>query len=119
MAATSAAWRPVYAAPIPRLTGNHRTPPGMLQVQSGSPPPADLPAHRRTMLHRQADGFLVREVWTDARDGKVIFEFIPAGKYYIIAFDHTGVYNGACTTDIQSELMPGGGLVSAIGGGGL
>jgi hypothetical protein len=115
--ATASARRPVYSAPNPYDHGNHRIPPGMLQVQSGTPDPVDLLAHRRTVLHRQSDGRLVRERWTSAANGQVLFDRIPAGVYYIIGFDHTGVFNGACTTHVPSELMPDGGLLSPVGVG--
>lgn len=82
-----------------RWTGPYATLPGSTK-NIGTP--VDMPVRRRVYLHHQPTGFLVREVWSAALTGVVpAFEFIPAGKYFTIAFDHTGQYNGETVTDIQ------------------
>lgn len=67
--------------------------------------PANVPVSRRVRLHDQVSGKLVRETWSDAA-GLYAFERIAAGVYFVIAFDHTGLYGGVVETDLVAEPMP-------------
>ena len=80
-------WTGPYSTPLPASTKN-----------IGSP--ADLPVRRRVRLHDQATGLLLREMWSDAATGQYQFHGLPAGAYFVIAFDHTGQYNGEVVTGI-------------------
>lgn len=60
----------------------------------------DLPVRRRVRLHDQRSGRTVREVWSAAINGAYTFEKIRAGTYYVITFDHTGVYGAEAESDI-------------------
>lgn len=62
---------------------------------------------RRVRLHDQPTGRLLREVWSDAATGAYQFTSLPAGTYYVTAFDHTGEYNGEIMTDVVLPT-PGG-----------
>lgn len=66
----------------------------------------DVPVRRLVRLHRQFDGRLVAETWSDASTGAYAFNWIVAGVYYIAAFDHTGEYGGVIETDVVAEPMP-------------
>ena len=68
--------------------------------------PTDLPVRRRVRLHDQATGLLLREVWSDAVTGQYQFHGLPAGTYYVTAFDHTGQYNGEVVTGITLPTPP-------------
>ena len=60
----------------------------------------NAPVRRRVRLHDQATGGLLREMWSDATTGAYQFTGLPAGTYYVTAFDHTGEYNGEIMTDV-------------------
>lgn len=65
------------------------------------------PVYRRVRLHEQRTGRLVREAWSDPVTGAYAFSGIrPDRKYYVAAFDHTGLYGGVIETDITPEAMP-------------
>lgn len=76
--------------------GEHQAPPGTTS-NTGTP---NTPVRRRVRLHDQRDGRLVREMWSDATNGGYQFRDLPAGTYYVTAFDHTGQYGGVVETDI-------------------
>lgn len=98
MAIAHAAFSPAASVQI-RWTGPYATQPGSTKNIGN---PTDTPVRRRVRLHHQPTGYLVRELWSDAVTGVYpAFEFIPAGKYFTAAFDHTGQYNGEIVTDIQ------------------
>jgi hypothetical protein len=58
------------------------------------------PVRRRVRLHSQLTGRLLREQWSDPLTGDYQFSNLPAGTYYIVGFDHTGVHNGEVVTDV-------------------
>lgn len=68
--------------------------------------PANLPVRRRVRLHFQLTGRIVREAWSDSATGEYAFDYISAGVYYVVAFDHTGERGGVIETDIVAEPMP-------------
>jgi hypothetical protein len=59
------------------------------------------PVRRRVRLHDQPTGRIVREMWSDAVTGQWRFENIRAGRFYVVAFDHTGLYNGVVVSDLN------------------
>ena len=69
--------------------------------------PANAPVGpRRVRLHEQSTGRLMREEWSDPSTGDVPMSHLPAGMYYMVAFDHTGAFGGVVETDIVAEAMP-------------
>lgn len=69
--------------------------------------PADLPLRRRVRLHREADGMLVRETWSDAATGAYLFTDInPALKYTVISYDHAHEYRAEVADNITPDVMP-------------
>ena len=70
---------------------------------TGTPP---VPVGRLVRLHDQKTGEIVRQVWSDSATGAYSFDHIPPGVYYVVSFDHTGLYNGAIETDVTAEPMP-------------
>lgn len=75
---------------------------------AGTVKEASTPEHgvkRRVRLHRKIDGMLTRETWSKP-DGTYLFENIMIQPYYVVAFDHTGNYNGVIKDSIVPELMP-------------
>lgn len=70
---------------------------------TGSP---ETPVRRRVRLHDQQTGRAVREVWSNASTGAYSFDRIRAGTFYVVGFDHTGLYSGVIETDVVPEPMP-------------
>jgi hypothetical protein len=64
---------------------------------AGSP---NVPVRRRVRLHDQRDGQMVREAWSRAGDGVYSFDKIRAGKFYVLALDHTGTYGAVIESDV-------------------
>jgi nicotinamide riboside kinase len=87
-----------YVAGVGRLysSGPHDTPLGTTKV-TGSPA---TPVRRFVRLHNQETGKLIREQWSNAVTGQYQFRHLAAGRYYVVAFDHTGAYNGEIATDV-------------------
>lgn len=75
---------------------------------SGTVKEAGTPDHavkRRVRLHRKIDGMMLFETWSKP-DGTYLFENLMIQPYYVVAFDHTGNYNGVIKDSIIPELMP-------------
>lgn len=70
---------------------------------TGTPP---VPVGRLVRLHDQRSGEIVRQVWSDATTGAYSFDRIRPGVFYVVSFDHTGLYNGVIETDVTAEAMP-------------
>jgi len=66
------------------------------------------PVERVVRLHEQASGRAVRQTLSARATGQWQFQSLAAGVYYVVAFDHTGVYAGVVETDIVLPT-PGGG----------
>lgn len=66
----------------------------------------DYAVSRKVFLHDQASGRLVRAQWSDPVTGAYSFTRLRAGVYFVVAFDHTGAYNGEIATDCVAEAMP-------------
>ena len=84
------------------MGGAHRIT-GTVKVEAGA---VDTPVHRRVRLHDQPTGAIVRETWSDAATGTYAFEYIRAGTFFVVAFDHTGAFGGVIETDLTPEPMP-------------
>jgi hypothetical protein len=93
---------PINARPRGRAhtsvsNGPHSTPVGSV-AKIGTP---NAPGRYRVCLHEQASGRVMRPAfWTAAGTGEYRFHGLRAGVYFVVAFDHTGQYNGVVTTDI-------------------
>lgn len=72
-------------------------------VNTGTP---EAPVGRRVRLHDQPSGRVVAEQWSDPVTGAYNFTHLRQGTYYVMGFDHTGVYDGESETDVVSEPMP-------------
>jgi hypothetical protein len=82
--------------------GPHDLPVGTVRTD-GVPPP---PVRRRLVLHDQASGRPVKELWSSASNGQYRFRLLAAGRYFIVGFDHTGLHNGEVITDIVVPVPP-------------
>lgn len=87
----------------PMWSGPYQTPVGTLK-NTGTP--SNLPVRRRVRLHHQPTGAVVREAWSDAQTGAYQFSRLPAGTYYVVAFDHTLQYSGVTETDVVLPVPP-------------
>lgn len=68
--------------------------------------PSNLPVARRVRLHEQRTGLLVQQTRSSA-DGTYAFVGLRTDlQFYVVAFDHTGVYGGVVETDVTPEPMP-------------
>lgn len=71
--------------------------------EDGSP---DVPVKRRVRLHREQDGLLIREVWSDPVTGEYSFDGISQDyKYYVVAFDYTETYTAVIKDNETPEAM--------------
>lgn len=62
--------------------------------------PTATPVRRRVRIYDQVNGRLQREAWSDATTGQYQFAGLRASTYMVVAFDHTGQYNGEIMTDV-------------------
>lgn len=64
----------------------------------------DYPVWRRIRLFCERDGRLVREVWSDPVSGVYTFDCISlALTYTVVAYDHTGYFNGQIRTGVIAD----------------
>lgn len=69
--------------------------------------PSDLPLKRRVRLHREQDGLLIREVWSDATTGVYSFDWInETWRYTVITYDYEHNYRAVIADNILPEMMP-------------
>ena len=67
----------------------------------------NIPLRRRVRLHRDVDGLMVRETWSDAVTGAYTFTGInPAYTYHAIAFDYTRNYSAVIADNLTPEVAP-------------
>ena len=67
----------------------------------------DLPLRRRVRLHRERDGLLVREVWSDPVTGAYSFDHIDGTKAYtVVTYDHLHDYRAVIADNITPEPVP-------------
>lgn len=72
--------------------------------EDGTP---DVPVKRRVRLHREQDGLLVREVWSDPATGAYSFDHIDATKKYtVITYDYEHDYRAVIADNITPEPIP-------------
>ncbi len=105
---------PVYGAPVAGLIpemgatrdlsdlGGNGKITGSVKVDSTP----DYPVWRRVRLFCERDNRLVGETWSDSVTGAYAFEYINAAlTYTVIAYDHTGFYNGQIRTGVTADPM--------------
>lgn len=69
--------------------------------------PVDVPLRRRVRLHREADGMLIREVWSDPATGGYSFDYIDTAKRYtVIAYDYSHDYRAVIADNIAPDAIP-------------
>lgn len=62
---------------------------------------------RKVRCHREADGLLVGEVWSDATTGAYTFNNIDASvKYTVIAYDYEHNYRAVIADNLTPDPMP-------------
>lgn len=68
--------------------------------------PPEQPVARRIRLLDERDGRIVRETWSDADSGAWAFPRVRRDlKYTVLAYDHTGFYNGWMRTGVTADLL--------------
>lgn len=68
--------------------------------------PADIPLRRRVRLHRDVDGMMLRETWSDATTGAYLFTDIdPTITYTVISYDHEHNYRAVVADNITPYVM--------------
>lgn len=69
--------------------------------------PADTPLRRKVRLHREVDGMLVRETWSNAATGVYEFGDInPAYEYTVISYDYAHNYRATVADNLFAEVLP-------------
>ena len=69
--------------------------------------PENTKLKRKVRLHRDVDGMLVRETWSDAVTGAYAFAYIdPAYKYTAIAYDYEHNYRAEAADNLTPEVLP-------------
>ncbi|NMM75393.1 hypothetical protein B2J88_20300 [Rhodococcus sp. SRB_17] len=72
--------------------------------EKGTP---NAPLRRKVRLHRDVDGMLVRETWSDAVTGAYEFTDInPGYAYTVIAYDYARNYRAVGADNILPEAAP-------------
>lgn len=67
----------------------------------------NLPLRCRVRLHRDLDGLLVREAWSDAATGVYQFAGIdPAYRYTAIAYDYAHNHRAVVADNLTPEVLP-------------
>lgn len=85
------------------FSGEFQTPAGTTK-KVGTP--SNTPFRSRVVLHDQSSFAPVLQTVSNQVDGAWQFVGIRPGKYYVVAFDHTGEYGGVVETDLVAERMP-------------
>lgn len=68
--------------------------------------PANVPLRRKVRLHREIDGRLIREMWSDATTGAYSFDYIRGdAKYFVVSFDYSQTYRAVIADNVTPELM--------------
>ena len=67
----------------------------------------NVPLRRKVRLHRDVDGMLVRETWSNATTGAYTFTDInPAYTYTVIAYDYAHNYRAVIADNLLPEVQP-------------
>ena len=65
------------------------------------------PLRRKVRLHRDVDGLMLRETWSDAMTGAYVFTDInPAYTYTVIAYDYARNYRAVGADNLTPEVLP-------------
>lgn len=65
------------------------------------------PVKRRVRLHREIDGLLVSETWSDATTGAYQFDDLNlALGYTVLSYDHTAAYRAVIADRVVPEAVP-------------
>lgn len=68
--------------------------------------PSNIPLRRKVRLHRENDGRLIRETWSDATTGEYTFNHIRGDAvYFVTTFDHLQTYRAVIADNLTAELM--------------
>lgn len=65
--------------------------------------PPDAPVRRRVRLLLRANGQIIRQTWSAAADGAVVFEALAAAPMVVLADDYTGNYNAVVLDRLTPE----------------
>lgn len=72
--------------------------------EKGTP---NTPLRRKVRLHRDVDGLMVRETWSDASTGAYTFTDInPAYTYTAIAYDYARNHRAEAADGLVPEVQP-------------
>lgn len=93
----------VIGAASLNFSGEFQTPAGTTK-KVGTP--SNTTFRSRVVLHDQYSFAPVLQMFSNQADGAWQFVGIRPGKYYAVAFDHTGEYGGEVETDLVAERMP-------------
>ena len=67
----------------------------------------EVPVQRKLRLHRERDGLLIRELWSNPITGAYSFDYVDElQKYTTLAYDHTGALRAVVADGQIPELMP-------------
>ena len=71
--------------------------------EKGAP---NSPLHRKVRLHRETDGLMVRETWSDKNTGEFVFTDIALEwKYTALAYDYNHNYTAVTADNLIPEEM--------------
>lgn len=69
--------------------------------------PSNIPLKRKVRLHRENDGRMIRETWSDATTGEYTFDYIRGdASYFVTTFDYLHNYRAVIADNLTAELMP-------------
>jgi hypothetical protein len=69
--------------------------------------PSNTPLKRKVRLHREPDGRMIRETWSDATTGAYTFDNIRGDiNYYVTTFDYLHNYRAVIADNLTPEAMP-------------
>lgn len=67
--------------------------------------PTNVPLRRRVRLHRESDGLMLRETWSDAVTGAYEFrDLAMQDRYTVITYDYEHNYRAVITDNLQAVL---------------
>jgi hypothetical protein len=86
----------VYFGGLGRISGTVKV--------KGTP---DYAVRDRVRLHRQRDGYMMRETWSDATTGAYTFDNVdPAEKYTVITYDSNLSFRAVVADNLTPDAMP-------------
>jgi len=69
--------------------------------------PTNTPLKRKVRLHREPDGRMVRETWSDASTGAYTFDHIRGDvNYFVTTFDYLHNFRAVIADNLTPEAMP-------------